>query len=49
MVEIFDIQKDHVEILNTLYLDFALPGAVLFFLRTLENLNFLNKPFYGIT
>ncbi|EKR65004.1 methyltransferase domain protein [Leptospira weilii str. 2006001853] len=31
MTGIFDIQKDHVEILNILYQDFALPGAVLYF------------------
>ncbi|AOP33046.1 SAM-dependent methyltransferase [Leptospira tipperaryensis] len=31
MIDIFDVQRDHVEILNILYRDFALPGAVLYF------------------
>ncbi|TGM97841.1 class I SAM-dependent methyltransferase [Leptospira yasudae] len=31
MTDVFDIQRDHVEILNILYKDFALPGAVLYF------------------
>ncbi|PJZ51451.1 class I SAM-dependent methyltransferase [Leptospira adleri] len=31
MTDIFDVQRDHVEILNILYRDFALPGAILYF------------------
>ncbi len=40
MTDIFDIQKDHVEILNTLYRDFALPGAVLFFSTNFRKFEF---------
>ncbi|AAS69610.1 class I SAM-dependent methyltransferase [Leptospira interrogans] len=38
--EIFDIQKNHVEVLNTLYRDFAFPGAVLFFSTNFRKFEF---------
>ncbi|TGK39203.1 SAM-dependent methyltransferase [Leptospira gomenensis] len=31
MNDVFDVQRDHAEVLNLLYRDFALPGAVLYF------------------
>lgn len=43
MTDIFDIQRDHVEILNTLYRDFALPGAVLYFSTNFRKFELMEK------
>ncbi|ASV11368.1 SAM-dependent methyltransferase [Leptospira santarosai] len=40
MTSVFDIQKDHAEILNILYQDFALPGAVLYFSTNFRKFEF---------
>ncbi|EMY78374.1 S-adenosylmethionine-dependent methyltransferase domain protein [Leptospira weilii serovar Ranarum str. ICFT] len=43
MTNVFDIQKDHVEILNVLYREFALPGAVLYFSTNFRKFEFSEK------
>ncbi|PJZ39938.1 SAM-dependent methyltransferase [Leptospira kmetyi] len=43
MTDVFDIQRDHVEILNILYRDFALPGAVLYFSTNFRKFEFQEK------
>ncbi|WP_061248178.1 class I SAM-dependent methyltransferase [Leptospira alstonii] len=43
MTNVFDVQKNHVEILNVLYRDFALPGAVLYFSTNFRKFEFSEK------